>query len=250
MRNVAWLVLGLLLAGCSSTTFPDPNQPVALKDDPARVLGNIGAVAAMLDRRIRDGQLAPEQRDELLKQYVGRYQEVIDPKAVPPGQAWQYGDIYRSAKDWKTARDLYAKAVEAAKNEDRRVNDHLRLAQAEAQLGNVQRAIELARATFSAPGADKAPILPAVLFEVLPAGLGKGKDPELAKLLEDAIGQHKQVIVDPKSDAGQRFMAARTALMRQAWIRAVNLYQASAGQDAARQAFRRFETAMSAYATV
>ncbi len=233
------------VAGCHLVTPPNPNDPVVIANDPDRMLRNIEFIGDSLDYRMATGEITQEQKDAYMRAFVSSYTSKIDPTKIDPAKAWKYGDVYRSAGDWNEAYRLYRVAVDAASTEDRRVNDRLKLARTAAMLGKVDEAISMARSTFDAPPTDKAPILPAVLFEIVPAAQGKGKDVELARLLEDAVAQHNQTIVDPRDEAGARFMNAKTTLVRRAWQRALVLYQASSDPNLAREALARYEAAMS-----
>jgi hypothetical protein len=62
---------------------------------------------------------------------------------------------------------------------------------------------------YDVPDDQSAPILPATLYEIVPAAEGKGHDKELAELLELAIRCHERTVVDIKTDDGRIFMAAR-----------------------------------------
>ncbi|MFZ4508914.1 MAG: hypothetical protein ACOYON_14590, partial [Fimbriimonas sp.] len=86
-----------------------------------------------------------------------------------------------------------------------------------ANLGKVKEGIARARTVFDVPPADKAPILPSLLYEFEPAARNKGQDVEVAALLEDAIKQHRAVVVDETTEPGQAFLAARFAHIRKAW---------------------------------
>lgn len=76
---------------------------------------------------------------------------------------------------------------------------------------------------------DKAPILPAVLLEIVPAGRGKGSDKALADLLVAAMDQHFQTRVDPATEPGKAFLVARKYHIRNSIELASRLYR-TAGQ--------------------
>jgi len=236
------LVFGLVLGGCQYKSPPDPNEtPPGQEVSGELLLKNINETMHLLDDRLAKGEIDKQSHDSLLKREVAKMLKPVDVPNIPPSQAWQFGDAFRLADDWKTASTLYAAAVKIAKTDDRFVNDTLRLARAEAHLGDVAGAIKSCRSTFRVGPLDKAPILLAILYEVVPEATGKGKDLELAKLLEDAIGQHELTIVDAKSEAGKAFLVARPAHVHNAWIRIARFYQA-AGKDAeARQAILKDE---------
>ncbi|MBS1713596.1 MAG: hypothetical protein JST30_04595 [Armatimonadetes bacterium] len=227
----------MLVAGCSNGKIPDPNDPpVGQTISGTVLLANVQDVMNNLDERTFRREITPVQRDEMLQRVVKQMLKDVDVPDVPEEEAWQFGDAYRIAGDWETAKVLYERAVKRAKSKDRIVNDKLRLARAQAHLGPVEKAIATARSTFDSGAKDKGPILMSVLYEIVPEGQGKGKDMALAKLLEDAIPQHKATIVDPRSEAGKAFLLARPLHVHKAWIKIAQLYQAAGREDLARKA--------------
>lgn len=236
--SLFWLSCALgLLCGCGSSTLPDPNEPPPGEVVAGEILlRNINGIIAALEDRVRNGEISPRSRDELLKREVRELLTHVDPGDIPAKQKWQYGDAYRLAGDWKTAKKLYEEAVQAAVTVDRRVNDSLRLARAQAHLGDVTTAIATCRGTFTVQRRDKAPILMAVLYEVAPEALGKGQDKEVAQLIEDAINQHEDTVVDALSDSGRAFLIARPLHVHNAWIRVARIYQDMGLMDEARRA--------------
>ncbi|MFX6861551.1 hypothetical protein ABTH25_19490, partial [Acinetobacter baumannii] len=89
-----------------------------------------------------------------------------------------------------------------------------KLAWCAAHLNKLDEAFALARSTFSTPPEGKAPILFGILYEIAPDLEGKGRDVEVAKLIEEAIQQHEMVQVDPTSDSGKVFLASRAHHIR------------------------------------
>lgn len=239
-RTGAAVAVGLALAGCSLKPPPDPNDPADAGTVRIEVIErNLRATSRAINERVARGEITDEKGREILAQTAEKLLRSVRLEKISPDSAWRYGDVYRAAGRWREARQAYEVALaraKQAKNEDRRVNDALRLAQACAQLGDVERAIELARSTFDARPVDKAPILMAVLYEIVEAGKGKGKDAELAKLLEDAVAQHQQVIVDPKTDAGRNFLAAKLHHLTRAFETAIALYESAGKRDEAEAA--------------
>jgi len=231
------LLVLALVAGCRNGKIPDPNDPPVGQIISGPVLAsNVQDVMNNLDDRAFRGEITPQQRDEMLQRVVKQMLKGVDVPDIPEGEAWQFGDAYRIAGDWETAKILYEKAVKRAKSKDRIVNDKLRLARALAHLGEVDKAIATARSTFDSGAKDKGPILMSVLYEIVPEGQGKGKDMALAKLIEDAIPQHKATIVDPNSEAGKAFLLARPLHEHKAWIKVAQLYQGIGREDLARKA--------------
>lgn len=232
-------LLLLALGGCQSGQLDDPNTLDNIKGDPARMMANLREARETLDMRVAKNQLSPEQRDQAMLQKTKAYLEITEEGDVTDENAWIYGDLFRDAGDWKKAYELYNRARKAAKNEDRRVNDNLRYARAAGQVGKVKEAIAAVRSTFNTPPKEKAPILPALIFEVIPSCEGKGSDLDLARLLEEGIGQHNATVVDAETDPGKAFLIARPAHIQRAFTKIVDLYVKAGRRDLARQAIRR-----------
>ncbi|MFM9873993.1 MAG: tetratricopeptide repeat protein [Fimbriimonadaceae bacterium] len=154
---------------------------------------------------------------EMIAKEVKSVTDHVDIGSVPDASAWRFGDLFRQSGDLESARLLYERAVKAARVEDRRVNDSLQLARVMAMQGDVIGAIKVAETTFSAPPTEKAPIMMSALYEIYPAGKGKGKDVELAKFLEKAIEQHMLVEVDPSSESGKAFLETLQIHVSKAW---------------------------------
>lgn len=235
------VVIAIAIAGCKPP--PDPNDPADVGImDAAVLMRNLKWSSTVINERVARGEITDAEGKEILAKYADEIAKKVDTKNIIPQNAWQYGDVFRVAKRWDLAKPLLEMAVQHAektKNEDRRVNDLLRLAQTEASLGNLDKAIEYTRKTFTAPPAAKAPILYGVLYEVVPAAEGKKKDVEIAKLLEDAIDQHNQVLVDPRSDAGISFLAAKGHHLSRAWQKVFDLLTAAGKPDLLKEARQR-----------
>jgi hypothetical protein len=222
------LLLLFVAAGCQAPSIPDPNDPANAGPNLAHVVqADLKSVNDAANRMVVDQQITPDQAKVLINQYEAGLCRGLDITKVSPEDAYIFGQIFLDAKDWEDARKVLTVAVKAAKTEDRRINDTLRLAQVYAELGDIDKAIEVARFTYTTNGNDKAPILPGVLFGVVPAGQGKGKDAELAKLLEDAIRQHEQVVINPSLESGKLFLSAKPILISRAWREVIRLYEAS-----------------------
>lgn len=242
---IAALAGAVVLAGCAFEPPPDPNDPAQVGVMQQEVLmRNLRWAAEFYsDRKLR-GEIDDAQLRQLLSEYANRLVATVDLELINPVSAWKYGDVFRTAERWDLAEHALRMAVDFAKrtrNEDRRVNDSLRLAQVVAHQNRVDEAIEIARSTFDTPPDQKAPILYAVVYEIVPAAERKGRDAELARLLEDAIDQHNQVIVDPNSDSGRAFLGAKRHHISRAWQKVVQLYrQAEREADAERAQDRAF----------
>lgn len=244
------VMLGLALAGCRSGTLLDPNDPTEVAVRKPEVLRrNLKGASDMLNQRKMRGEIDDAEYDRLIKQYAEDLIRETELEQVPVDEAWLYAEVLITARQWQVVEPLLREAVKHAietENTDRRVNDSLRLARVEAELGKVPEAIEIAKATFSAGVLDKAPILPAILYEVVPAGKGKEHDAELAQLLEKAIEQHEAVVVDPALEAGKAFLIARPHHVRKGWEEAARLYQAAGkSEDARRCALQSEQVGMS-----
>lgn len=248
LRLGVCLVVAVLCIGCRTGQLPDPNDPGASGLMPAAVLRrNLEYANRMLEHRQELGEITPEQRKELLKRYANDQIEKIDLGKIPERQAWEYGMVFITAERWDLAKNMFEIAVKDPKSEDRRVNDVLRLARCEANLGDVPRAIELARSTFDVDDRGTAPILPAVLLEIVPAAQGKGHDGGLAALLVDAIQQHRRTIVDAKSDSGRAYMLAKPIHIRDAYILAIRLYERAGMTEEAAKTREEFRQAMTEF---
>ncbi len=233
-------VVGVL--GCKSQQLPDPNdlEPGQLWAGDI-IQRNVTELANGLEIRVVRGEITSKERDAIQAKEIGEILQSVDPTKVPSSQAWQYGDAYRMGGQWKVAESLYERALTADGTVDRKVNDTLRLSRVKAHLGKFEEAIILAKSTFLVQPSEKAPIMMAVLYEIVPEMEGKNHDEELAELLEDSIKQHEQTIVDEKSDSGKAFIKARPVHVHKAWIKAAQLYQMSGKVDDARRAILQDE---------
>lgn len=242
-KSGVWLLLGpicVLAIGCRAATTPDPNDPNVATAHRAEVLHrNLHWASDAANARVYRGEISSNKAKDLVAEYASELTSKVKISQVHPDDAWIYGDLFLTAKNWDMAKQALTIAVAHAKDEDRRVNDSLRLAQAYGMLNDVPKAIALAKTTFSAPPTEKAPILPAILLTVVPAARGKGHDEELARLLEGAIKQHELTIVDPKLAPGKAFLMARPVHIAHAWDTVVQLYNASGHADEAEAAQAR-----------
>ena len=189
----------------------DPNDIKSAnpEDRPQIAYKTMQSAVEILNYHVIKGDIDDKRRLELIEEEANRLLGYIDPAAVTPANAWMYADLLRTTKRWNVLVPLLEKAVKSAATVDRKVNDSLRLAQALAEMNNVPEAIKVARSVFDVAPDQLAPILPATLYEIVPAALHKGHDPELATLLQDAVACHERVKVDPKTDDGKLFLIAR-----------------------------------------
>ena len=246
------LLAGLLLAGCQTGHVPNPNDPNdvgALSPDTLR--RNLGAVTDSLVARRASGELTTQQYRTLVAKAARELVQSVDTTSVKPDQAWEYAEVLRDAQQWKQAAAVLEVAVKYAKSthdEDRRINDTLRLALVQANLGNIPQALATARSTFDARPKDSVPILISILLELTPAVRGKGHDLEVAKLLEDAISIHMHAEVNPNSAPGRDFLLARPYHIYHAWSLVVELDEAAGRPDLAAKARQKRAATGSSFA--
>lgn len=215
-RRSCFLLALALLAGCGQ--LPDPNDLAALspEDRPRATLRILASAKDYFGERVAAKEITDDQRNALLRAQSERLLTRIDPQRVLPEDLWIYGDLLRTTGRTADAAEVLKRAAKAAPDWDRRVNDTLRYAACLAALGKVSGAIAAAKEVMVAPDSQCAPILPAVLYEIVPAGQGKGKDSELADLLILAEKCHERTTVDGKSDAGKMFLLAKSHHLRKA----------------------------------
>lgn len=241
LRTIApALAILALLPGCRFGQLPNPNakRPTDKYDGKAlqaRVLEYNQDLAA---REFR-GMLDAQTRKRLIEDFVNRELEGIEIDRIPVDQAWRFGDVFRQSGDWEKTKDLYEIAAANAKDDDRRANDTIRLAEAYAMLGEVEKGIELVRSTFDVKPGNKAPILLASLYEFAPAALDKGHDLSVALLLEDAIDQHFLASVDPDSEPGQAFIASRRHHVSEAWRLVLQILKSHGTEEQIRAGLER-----------
>jgi hypothetical protein len=252
VKPIHFAVLAALgLVGCRFGQIPNPNEKAtASAFDGAELQASVRAADETLNERLLRGEIDMATKKSLFQDYIRDQVREIDVDKIPTDQAWRFADVYRQLEDWQTTDALYTRAVEAAKTEDRRVNDTLRLAEVKAQLNDVTKGIELVRSTFSAQPGGKAPILMAVLYEFAPAALGKGMDVEVAELLESAIEQHLLTYVDPSTESGRRFLEARPHHISRAWEIIVRVYRQTGDEQKFRDAIERSDAMMRRFAQV
>ena len=227
-----WFSLLLLpaLGGCTSGQFFDPNDPTfGSVASPRQLQIAVAGIYDNLEFRRANREISREFLQQELVRRTSKFAKTIDLSGVAPEDAWRVGEVLRTALMWKDAERMYATAARVARTTDRRVNDTLRHAQCLAALGKVAEAVKQARSVMDVGPEDKAPILPAVLLEIVPAGRGKGSDKALADLLVAAMDQHFQTRVDPATEPGKAFLVARKYHIRNSIELASRLYRA-AGQ--------------------
>lgn len=206
-KNLFWLCL--LVAGCGQ--FPNPNDLVT--SEPSRraaiVYERLESAETILDDKVGKGEIVDSKRNEMIRELSEELLKSVEPESVPDEDQWKYATLLRITDRWADAEAALKVAVKVADTPDRKVNDTLKLAQAEAKNNEVAEAIKTASLVLGVPDKDAAPILPSVLYEIVPAAEKKGHDKDLAQLLSAAIECHMRVKVDRDSDAGRQFLIAR-----------------------------------------
>ena len=197
-----------MAGGCTTLANPNDLSRLPGEDRPEAAQRILSSSVEYLDARVRSTEISDAQRLRLIRDRTETLVQAIDPKAVENGDLWIYGEMLRGTGRYAEAAEVLKRAAKSASNWDRRVNDTLRYAACLAHLDRVDEAIATARSVYSAPDRETAPILPATLYELVPAAQGKGKDRELADLLEDAIACQQRTKVDLNSDEGKSFRAA------------------------------------------
>jgi len=233
--NWRWNSLVLLclfgLSGCFFAQLEDPNEIQGVEYIDAKVMQrNVAQAHFILGQRVKKGEITEEQKNQMILELVQKIAGYVNVSSVPNDDAWRFADLFRQAGELDVARRLYERAVQHAADADRKVNDTLQLARVMAMQGDVDEAIQVGESTFSATPKEKAPILMAALYEIYPAGEGKGKDVELAIFLEKAIEQHMLVEVDEQSEAGMAFLQASDVHTTKAWDIVLRVF-ANEGRD-------------------
>jgi|CXWL01.1.fsa_nt_gi tetratricopeptide (TPR) repeat protein len=228
------------LLSCNFQPPPDPNDPADGTVLQAEVMQrNLNWASESLSSRVFQRQLTRAEADARLQEFASHLAESIPRDAMAPMDAWRYGEVLRTAKQWDRAEAVYRMAAEQAqrvKDEDRYANDTLHYAEALAENGKVNEAISAVRSTFSVSAKSKAPILFGTLYQVVPAAKDSVLNIDLAGLLEDAIEQHRQVIVNANTMEGASFISTRQYHVMKAWQKVIELYREANRPDLAERA--------------
>lgn len=241
------IVAGMVMIKRSAAPPPDPNDPkeVGLMDA-SIIQRNLKWASDFVNERRSRKEISDREGKDMLAAYAEELTSSIDVNKVPVQEAYKYGDLLRTAREWEKSEILLTQAVEHANekgSEERRIVDALRLADVKAHLGKVKEAMTLVKSTFDAKPTDKAPILLATYLEVIPAARGKGHDVELGLLLEDAIVQHAETTVDIGTESGAAFIVARGYHMNKAWELARSLFRDAKRVDLIAQIPRKMKEA-------
>lgn len=204
------------VAGCKTTPPPDPNDPAQVgMVQPDVLMRNLRWASEALNQRVAKGEIPDARAQIMLSEYAADLTQHIELSRITEDLAWEYAEVFRTARQWENARIVFEIALRHPQGEDRRVNDTLRYAQVLAQLDRVPEALSTARRVFDAAPKDRAPLIPSLIFELTPAAKGKGYDVELAEVIQDAIPLYEATVVDSQSDSGKTFLAAKPHLVRE-----------------------------------
>lgn len=217
LQRLGIVLVAITLAGCESKSFPDPNDPAQVGQvQPDVLMRNLRWASETVNERVEKREITDERGREMLRDYAAQLTKHIKLDSVAVDKAWEYAEVFRTAQQWENAKLFYEVAVKEPADEDRRVNDTLRYAQALAHLGEVELALKTARSVFDAQPKDRAPLIPSLVFELGPAAQGKGFDKQLAQLISDALPLYDATVVDPTTESGRAFQIAKPHLMREA----------------------------------
>jgi hypothetical protein len=236
------LVGCLATVGCSSGTFPDPNDPKTIGsisiDEVQRRLRN---TSDFLNWRKARGEIDDARFAELMSQRANELIDYLDASHPSSDQAWRYAEVMITGRRWDLAQQDLNIALKEPSGEDRRINDTLRMARVTAELGDIPKSIALARSTFNCAPKDAAPILPAVLLEIMPAIGHRGDPADLARLLQDSIAQEEKVAIYPNSVSGKEFLLAKPFHIARAYRLEIPLLLRSGKQDEAIVVGKKYE---------
>ncbi|MEI7575701.1 MAG: hypothetical protein WCK51_02330 [Armatimonadota bacterium] len=210
------LLTSVLLAGCGQYSNPNDLSSIPQVDRMEVAYSLLKQATDALDVKYQKGQLTDEERLAKIREYAEELLTNVDKSQVPQNDLWQYAEILRISRRWPEAEEILMKAIKVPGDEDRRIQDTLRLSQAQAHNGKFAVAIETAKKTLDAKDEDAAPILLGCLYEIAPIIKGHGQDPALADLLKGAIACHERTKVDPNTQEGKIFNSVRRFHIRKA----------------------------------
>lgn len=214
-----WFPLAALvaLAGCKTQPPPDPNDPAQVGlVQPDVLMRNLRWASEAIFTRAAKREISESRARVMLSQYAADLTKHIDVSKIQEDKAWEYAEVFRTARQWEQAKVCFELALKNPTSEDRRVNDTLRLAQVLANLGQVPEALKTARKALDAGPNDRGPLIPSLVFELAPAARGKGHDAELAQLIEEAIPIYESNQVEAGTEVGKEFLQAKPYLVREA----------------------------------
>lgn len=234
--RMPWWSVGVLLAGMFGMLFPmilpdnvppDPNDPLQNPADAITIVRkNLASLYFRLEYRRLRRQITVERRDELMREEAERAIAIVRRLGVKEEEKFEYGEILRTAREWEAGAEAFRESAAYFKgrNVDLAINSLIRQAHCYAELGEAEKAVRTARETFSAPPGNKPSILLAVYLEIAPALYRVGKTEGLPELIEGAMRQHAEAVVDVNSTAGVAFEKARRYHIVQAAIFASQIY--------------------------
>ncbi len=209
MAKFRLALFGLVLIGCGQ--YPNPNDLIAIRSELRVEIAykRLEAAETTLQFKVDSKEIDDNRRNELIGDLASDMLKSIEQNTVPEPDQWKYAALLRVTNQWPATEVALKRAVVVAATQERKINDSLKLAQAEAQNGEIDEALATATSVLNAGDKDAAPILPAVLYEIVPAVEGKGRDKELTELLTKAIECHKRVKIDSTTESGRAFLIAR-----------------------------------------
>jgi tetratricopeptide (TPR) repeat protein len=235
--------------GCQEKQVPDPNDPtdVPLAKRAAVLQLNIQRMSDAMNDRVVSGNITDQQRLDYISDEAQKLLAQGDPEHSTPQDAWIYANLYITCHEYAKAIPLLKKAIQyeaSVGDDDRRVNDSLRLARSLAETGKTKEALDLVQSVIDSKPKDPGPVLPSVLLEITPVTEGKGHDPQLSHLLEEAIHEHLRMKVDPSTLAGKTFLFAKPHHIWNAWLKIESLDENSGHPDQAAAARERAKAMM------
>lgn len=188
--------------------------------------GELASASDAVNNQVLHGFMSDAKGRLVLADFAKKLVANVNPASVPTADTLAYANAFLTAGIWPSAETLFKKVLQEKLSPEDKVDVTLKVAKCEANLGNVQHAIQLCRSTFTVSPQFKWPILYAVYLEVVPASLLHSKNEEipLARLVEDAIHQHMLAVGDPTIPAQLELMRWRNFHITKAWELVKKLY--------------------------
>ena len=172
MRRTRYLVLlgVLFIGGCHTGTLPNPNEPADMGGlSQENIHDQFTCFSEMLQARQARGEITSKEFSELLAKATAPLLVGFNLDKVDVSKANQMADILIQVKDWQDAKKVLEGSIVWAqlnRNEDRRVNDTLKLAHVQAEIADVPGAIKTARTVFNVRAEDAVPVLFETLYQI------------------------------------------------------------------------------------
>lgn len=234
------LILVAGLSGCRLWQEPNPDDAnqVSASRQPDLILRHMKHASDVVNDQVWRNKIDDATGRKLLLQDAQQYMNSIRLKNISANDAWKIAQAYLTAQQWDKAEHYLGIALQNPPDQDRRINDTLRFARCQAELGDVPAAIITVRSLFDAPPEWKWPILYAVYLEIVPAAAEKNPDMriELAQLVRDAIHQHLLATGNARDPRFTNLIFARTHHVVKAWQLVDQLYADAKRPDLARAA--------------